>query len=498
MPRAKSLSALRCVTTRGRRLWLPVLVSLTLSVPAYSADLWTVTQDALENDADFASARSQFDAVEAGRGIQHGALLPQISAGANAAHNRVYESQTIAGLEGPGVGGPGGPAGAGVDDNFNSAAISLEASQALFNATRWYELDVADRQIDVQTYSLAAAEQQLLLDASSAYFEILRAYDVLEAREAQERAIERQLRQARQQFDVGVIAITGVEEAQAAYDLARAERIIAQSDLQVSFEVLERLTGQRYEGIYRLVEGLSIEPPQPTERDQWVELALNHSPMLMMARARVDVSRSQVDVAQAQRLPVLEAFAHYEYADSDSDVVSGHDSASQIGLRASVPLFTGGSTSARIQQNTYLLESSQYDAEAQRRGTIQQVRSFYTRVLNDVETVEARRQAVVSNQSALNATRDGYEAGTRNIVDVLDAERNLYDAIAAHAEARYTYVLDLLSLRQQAGTLDVDTVRLVNEWLSDEARVSLGLPAGSSGDAYGEAMNIGEPPQPPQ
>lgn len=490
-----SSTALWRAASLSRRLWLPLLASLALSSPVHAADLWTVTQDALANDADLASARARFDAAEAGRGIQRGALLPQVSAAANAAHTRTYNSQAIAGAEdiGAGTGDLGG-----LDDNYNSASISLEASQALFDATRWYELETTDRRIDLEAFSLAVAEQQLLLDASSAYFEILRAYDVLEARQAQERAIERQLRQAREQFEVGLIAITGVEEAQAAYDLSRAERIAAQSDLQVSFEVLERLTGQRYEGIYSLAEELPVEPPQPAGRDQWVELALNHSPMLMMARADVDVSRSEVEVARAQRLPMLEAFANYQYADSDSDIVRGHDSASQIGLRASVPLFTGGSTSARIQQNTFLLESSQYDAEAQRRNTIQQVRSFYTRVLNDVETVEARRQAIVSNQSALNATRSGYEAGTRNIVDVLDAERNLYDAISAYAEARYNYVLDLLSLRQQAGTLDAETVRLLNQWLSDETRVSLGFPAEPGGDAYDAAMNIGEPPRPPQ
>ncbi|QJQ96097.1 MULTISPECIES: TolC family outer membrane protein [Halomonadaceae] len=468
--------------------------TLMLSGTVQAADLLTVTRDALLNDATLASAQATYRGVEAGRGVQRGALLPQISLAAEAAHNRAYSSQSVAGAS-AGTGTAGITA---LDDNYNSAGLTLEASQALFNASRWYELERADRQLNQQEFSLQATEQQLLFDAASAYFEILRASDILEARQAQERAIERQLSQSRQQFEVGLIAITEVDEAEAVYDLARAERIAAQSDLQVSFEALERLTGLRYPNIDGLTGELPIEPPQPADRDQWVEMAMIHSPLLLLAQAGVEISRSDVDIARAQRMPILEAFAAYQYADSDSDVIEGHDSASQVGMRASLPLYTGGATSASINQSTFVLESTQYDAEAQRRDTVQQVRSLFTRVSNDVETVEARRQAVVSNQSALNAARSGYEVGTRNIVDVLNAEQNLYDAISAHANARYDYVLNLLGLRQQAGTLDVEAITAVNEWLSDEASVSLELPEASSDSRYDAALDIGARPQPRQ
>lgn len=474
-----------------RRAWLPMVVSLVLAGQAQAANLLTVTQDALENDADLASARARFSSVEVGRDVSRGALLPQVSAGVEAAHQRTYSSQRN------GIAAGASGAAAGVDDAYNRAGASLQASQALFDVTRWAQLERSDRLIDQQRFSLAAAEQQVLRDAASAYFEILRANDILEARQAQERAIERQLEQAREQFEVGLIAITDVEEAEAAFDLARAERIGAQSALEVSFEALERLTGLRYDSIDGLSAELPVELPQPSSREQWVELAMQHSPVLAQAQAAVEVSRSDVEVAKGARLPVVEAFANYEYADSDSEVLSGHDSSSQVGLQASLPLYTGGSTLAQIRQNTFLLESAQYDAEAQRRDTIQQVRSSFTLVSNDVQTVEARRQAVVSNQSALDATRAGYEVGTRNIVDVLSAERNLSDAIAAYAEARYDYVLDLLALRQQAGTLDLETIEAVNAWLSSEEGVALELAGMDPGDAQA-AMNIGRRPQPPQ
>ncbi|MFY0991119.1 TolC family outer membrane protein [Halomonas sp. C05BenzN] len=480
----------RVTSPRLARRGLVLLLALAAAGPAPAADLWTVARDALDNDAGLASARSGFSAVEAGRDIQLGTLLPQISAGSSLTHDRTYESQ--------GNGVPqdvGGEFGVqGSDDDYNSLGLSLEASQTVFDAGRRAQLERAERQIDREALSLAAAEQQLLLDVADAYFEILRAHDILSARRSQEVAISRQLEQARERFEVGLIAITEVHEAQASFDLARAQRIAAESAMQVSFEALERLTGQRYQSIDGLAADVPIEPPQPLGRDDWVALAMDNSPMLQMAEAGIEVARSELEVSRAGRMPRLEAFAAYNYADSDRSGVTGYNSSSQLGLRASVPLYTGGTTQAQIRQSGFSLEASQYDFEAQRRTTIQQVRSLFTQVSNDVETVEARAQAIVSNQSALEATRSGYEVGTRNIVDVLNAERNLFNAVADHAEARYDYVLGLLRLQQQAGLLDAESIQAVNAWLRSEQAVSLDLPDEANDDPV---MNIGERPRAP-
>lgn len=474
----------------AQRMLLPALLLSVWAAPAWSADLLTITRDALENNAELSSARSQTQSVEAGRDVARGDLLPQLNASGNVAHNRTYESQTSAagtqaGQVGTGTGNTGGN-----DDPFNSVSLTLEASQALFDARNSREVEQAEREIDQQIYALASTEQQVLIDVATAYFDILRANDILDARLAQERAIGRQLEQAEEQFEVGLIAITEVEEAQASFDQSRAERIAAQSDLQVSFEALERLTGQRYASIEALSDDYPIQQPTPSDRDYWVDLAVENNPLVLAEQAGVEVSRSAVGVAQAQRLPTLEAFASYQYADNDIDGIQGHDESSQIGLSANWPLYTGGSTQASIRQSTYQLEASQFDFEAQRRDTVQQVRSLYTQVSNDVSTVDAREQAIVSNQSALDATRAGYEVGTRNIVDVLNAEQNLYNAISDYAQARYDYVVNLLSLRQQSGRLDVEAVEEINAWLQGE-EVTFTLPedAGSS-----SVTDIGERP----
>jgi outer membrane protein len=476
-----------------RKRWIAAFVSLTMAGSAQGADLWTIAQDALQNDAELASERSGFLATEAARDVQRGTLLPQISLGGNASHSRIYSSaqdqQVSQGQPGGGVPGQAVPQ----DDTINSVGLSLDAEQALFDPTRQAQLARAEREIDRDAVSLDVARQQLLFNVADAYFEILRAHDILSSRRAQEIAISRQMEQARERFEVGLIAITDVHEAQASFDLARAQRIAAESAMQVSFEALERLTGHRYDSIDALDDEIPIVPPVPGDREDWVTLAMDNSPMVLMAQAGIEVARSQVDISRAGQRPVVSAFATYGWSESDR-TGTNYNSESQVGLRASVPLYTGGSTEAQIRQSGFLLEATQYDFEAQRRETIQQVRSLFTRVNNDVETVEARRQAIVSNQSALEATRSGYEVGTRNIVDVLNAEQSLFNAIADHAEARYDYVLGLLQLQLQAGLLGPDSIQAVNAWLSEEESVSLELPDEGNDNPV---MNIGERPRAP-
>lgn len=458
---------------------LPVLIAAAVTSQAHAADLWTITQDALQNNSTLSASRSTFQSVEAGRDVARGSLLPQIDATAQVAHNNTLESQ-----EGGTQSGVG-------NSEYNSTRADLELTQALYDATSWAELEIAKRETGQQALLLQADRQQLLYDVASAYFEILRANDVLEASISQEKAIKRQLDQAQEQFDVGLVATTDVNEAQASYDLARSQRISAENDLQVSFEALERLTGKRYDSIDALSDDIPIESPEPAGRDNWIQMAIANNPNVQAAQAAVDVSQAEVEQAEAGHKPTLSAFANYNYSDSDQDYLDGHNGKTKVGLKAKLPIYRGGTTSAQVRQQTYTLEATQYDFEAQRRDTTQQVRSLFTQVMNDVESVEAQRQAIVSNRSALEATRSGYEVGTRNIVDVLDAEQSLYQAISDYADARYTYVTDMVELRQQAGVLDQDVIRDLNQWLRETKTVTLRLPEDGG---MSQMEDIGERP----
>ncbi|BBO57350.1 TolC family outer membrane protein [Cobetia amphilecti] len=437
---------------------LPLVLAMGFATQAQAANLLDITRDALTHNASLSSSRSLYQSVEDNERIELADLLPQITATGTVSRTDVT-----------------GNSQSGTEGDYTDSNIVVNVNQQLFDAADWYELATSKDTTRQQKLLLDSDQQQLLYDVASAYFTILNNRDVLDARIAQEKAFSRQLDQANQQFEVGLIAITDVQEAKASFDDARAQRIAAEADLQVSFEALQQLTGQQYDSIDGLEEDLAIEAPVPASRGKWVEMALSNNPLIGAAQKGVDVARGDVKTSRAGHLPEVGAFATYSYDETDIDTAGGYQEYNQIGIQASLPIYTGGRTSAQVRQSTHLLEQSQYDLLDQQRSTTQSVRSLYSQVRSDVLTVKARKQAIVSSRSALEATRSGYEVGTRNIVDVLDAEQALYQALADYASSRYTYVLDLLNLRQAAGIIDINSVRDLNESLKADRQVSLVL-----------------------
>ncbi|MCM2131813.1 TolC family outer membrane protein [Larsenimonas rhizosphaerae] len=460
---------------------LPLAIALVIAVPAHAADLMTITQDALSNNAGYNASRATYDSTRANEDIERGDLLPQVSATASYTQTHTLERQR-ASTGGAGAAGAGGVAGAGAagagasDDNYGTTSAALQVTQTLFDATNWYQLEAAERSSLQQSLSLAGDRQQLMYNVAEAYFEVLRANELLETYKAQERALNRELEQVQQQFNVGVVAITDVRSAESSYDSARAQRIAQESTVEVNFEALEQLTGRQYASIDSLKQSLPIRPPRPASRDAWSQMASSQNISLLAARVGVEAARSDVKTARAGHLPTIEAFANYDYSRSNADYLRGHGEDTQVGIQASLPIYSGGSTSARVRYNTYLLEESQFNAENELRTAVQNARSYYAQVNNAIYSIAARKKAIQSAKSSLDATRQGYQVGTYNIVDVLDAEENLYTSISDYADARYDYILDMLNLRQASGVLDLGTLQALNKWLDAANPVAMIAP----------------------
>lgn len=458
---------------------LPLVLGLSLaSQVAHAADLISIAQDALLNNASLLSDRASLDATKDAERVALGDLLPQVTASAGVSrYNNNHSEQT----------------GAATVRSYNQTAVDVQATQTLFNATNWFNLKAAQRQTAQESLNFANNRQLLLYNVSNAYFEVLRDKELLDTYRTAEAAYQRQLDQTRQQFEVGVVAATDLREAEASYDSARAQRISQESVLQVAFEALEQLTGKQYASIDRLSEDMPIKSPTPATRQAWVDMASTQNLALRAARAAIDVARENVNVARAGHLPSIEAVAAYSH--SDINKVAGYTGNNSIGLQATLPIYSGGSTSAQVRQNTHQLESAQFSAIDQLRTSIQQVSSYYAKSNYDVQTVEANKRAVLSNKVSLQATQDGYAAGTRTILDVLNAQQNYYSSLSDYASSRYDYVLDMLNLRQQAGILDVGTLQSLNKWLvggnGNSVRLD-GQGAQAVGDAQINVDNLGK------
>ena len=439
---------------------LSLTTALLASGAAYAADLSTIYQQAASNDAEIAAARATREANAYNITIARGALLPQ----AQVSYSHTEVDSDLSGA----VSTATGIVNASSDNSYNRDILQLSASQTLFNLNSWYTYQAARTGDEASGLQLQLSEQQLLLRTAQAYFNVLRAQDNLSSAQAEEQAVKRSLEQTKQRFEVGLIAITEVHEAQASYDLSYVNLLGMESALDISYEALEQLTGQPYNEVSPLRAEVPMEMPAPADAREWVASGMEKYPGILLAEANKDAVRLQRNAARSNHLPTVTLSGAYldgdqTAVDANGDPYNGN--ITQIGVEISMPLLAGGSLYGQSKQAAMNYAASDYTLEKQRRDVKQNIRSLFRQVKTDVLNIKARKQAITSAQSALEATETGYKVGTRNIVEVLNAKKNLYSAERDYANARYDYIINLMNLKFYAGTLNEGDIQLLNTWL---------------------------------
>ncbi|MDP2245926.1 TolC family outer membrane protein [Pseudomonas sp.] len=449
-------------------------LSLTLAVTAASAglawaeqlppsvktDLVTVYQEAADNNADLAAARADYQARREVVPQARSGLLPNLSAGANLSDSRTQ-----------------------IDSPANTVSRSgtvyqANLSQPLFRADRWFQLQAAEASSEQAALELSAIEQTLILQSAETYFAVLRAQDTLASTKAEEAAFKRQLDQANERFDVGLSDKTDVLEAQAGFDTARANRILANRQVEDAFQALITLTNREHPALEGIEHSLPILPPTPNDAKAWVDTAAAQNLNLQASNYAVNAAEETLRQRKSGHAPTLDAVASYQKGDNDSlgfsnnassgNSFSGDVEQRSIGLQLNIPLYSGGLTSSQVREAYQRVNQSEQLRESLRRQVVQNTRDLHRAVNTDVETVQARKQSIISNQSALEATEIGYQVGTRNIVDVLDAQRQLYNSVRTYNFARYDYILNNLRLKQAAGTLSPADLEALEQYLKSD------------------------------
>ncbi|WP_372965615.1 TolC family outer membrane protein [Marinobacter sp.] len=431
---------------------LPGLITLLAAQPAFSLDLIETYEKALSYDSGIASAMAQFQAQQAASDISKGSLLPQVGAFADANHID-FDAKNGAG------------------DSYKSLNYGIQLTQPVFRADNWFRYDASQFQTEAAQAQYNLAQQQLILDVATAYFNVLRAQDTVTTAQATEAAIQRQYEQAQERFDVGLIAITEVYEARASYDDSKSQRIAAENQTNVALEQLARLTGEYAEDLENLRENFPLGRPDPMDPSSWEATALNQNWSIQAAMFQLNATEANLKVAKSGHMPTLDLVASYGETELDGSKTPQQEGTQGIiGLQLNVPLYMGGSIQAGVRQQRSLVTVAEQDLNTIRRDVRVNTRSLYLTVNNNVETASALEQTIISRRSALDATRAGYDVGTRNIVEVLDAERAFYVALRDYANARYDYVINSLQLKQTAGTLSPQDLIDLNNWLSESAR----------------------------
>lgn len=444
-------------------LALTVLAAPARAAPPHAGtDLLAVVQMAETADPQYLEAQANTQAVSEGV-PQAKALLwrPQLSFGADA--SRV--DQTIRTGSTPTIGGGGG------QFAFNQTDYRLALVQPVFHYDRYVQLKQADKRIQQAQYAEDAARQALLVRAAERYFNVLAAQDDLAFARAEKESLKGQLDQAQQRFQVGLVAITDVQEAQAGYDRAVASEIQARNQLDNTAEELRETTGGYIAELVPLREEIPLVLPNPADVEAWTETSLNQNLDLASARIATDLAAEEIHNQYAGHLPTI-------------DIVGGHGTTttggrfgaydleqSDIGVNLTIPLYSGGFVSSRVRQAQHQHSGALDRLEQSRRAVYRLAHESYLGVVTQISSVQALKQAVVSSQTSLESTRAGFEAGTRTAVDVVTAERGLSQAKRDYARARYDYVLNVLRLKQAAGTLAPEDIQLANSWLQNSTAV---------------------------
>lgn len=350
------------------------------------------------------------------------------------------------------------------DEDFHSSGYSLVLTQPVYHHDYWVGLRQADATVAQAEADYGTAKQDLMIRLASGYFDLLAAQDNLDFARAEKEATARQLEQAKQRFEVGLIAITDVHEAQAQYDLTVAQEISADNLLANAREALQEITGQYEQAPQLLQDEIPLLSPEPNDIEQWVKKATDQNLGLKSAQFARQVASEETNRQRSGHYPTLDVVASTSHSDSNSAFGSERDT-DQISLQLNLPIFAGGAVSSRTRQAAYRAEAAKQTLLQTRRSVVRQTRSAYLGVIAEVSRVKALKQAVVSNAKANEATQAGFEVGTRTIVDVLLSQRELFRAKRDYARSRYDYILNTLRLKQAAGSLAQPDIAAIDKWL---------------------------------
>ena len=446
-----------------KKTFLSLLISMGLSTSVFADDLYQVYQMALEKDPTINRAEADKNAAFEGININRASLLPQIS-GLISYDDRTSES-------------PVGSEFVIISRETESSRLSLTLDLSVYDHSNWVALSRAEKVAHQSDVSFALSKQELIVRTTQAYLTVLGSLDSLEFVQAEKRAIERQLEQTKQRFEVGLTAITDVHEAQANFDNTVAQEIRAENDVELRREELREITGKYHDNLSILnTEQFSATRPEPQQVADWLSIAEDKSLDLLVRKFSKDIAKEDIKSAKAGHYPTLSLRANAS-RDSTDLTISGVTSSfpiidgRSITLNLNVPIYEGGVVNARIAQARFNFVAASEDLELTHRSTVRSVRSSYNDVVAAISEIRALQQSVVSAESALKATEAGFDVGTRTIVDVLDSTRNLYSAKRNLANARYNFITAVVALKRSAGSLKEQDIVDINRGLM-RAKVS--------------------------
>ena len=440
-----------------RLLPLFVAVSAALALPVQAQSLVDLYESARGFDASYQSARSLYDATLARADQAKSAILPTagLAAGVSRSSQEVTPDQ-----------------GQTTENTISIQNAKISLSQPLYRPANWASYKQGLKQMDLAQAQFNAADQDLIVRVSQAYFDVLAAQDSLTFVQAQKAAVAEQLASAKRNFEVGTSTITDTREAQARFDLGTAQEIAAENDLRVKKIALDQLAGKSDTQPNPLSQPLLLPALLPIDVNIWLQQSEAGHPSIQQSQIALDVAQLETNKAQAGHKPTLDLTADYgvnRYPDGNPSSTAManpyRSNATNIGVVFNLPLFAGFYTQNRIKETVALEEKARNDLDGAKRAVALGTRTAFFGVLSGQGQVKALEAAEASSQSALDANKLGYQVGVRINIDVLNSQSQLFQTKRDLAKARYDVLVGGLKLRQANGTLKAEDLQSVNSLL---------------------------------
>lgn len=432
---------------------LSMAVALALGAAgAQAQSLLELYEAAKGYDTTLQSAQAHYEATVAKAEQAKAGLRPTVNLGAGAnwvnSRNSVTDSSAT-------------------NDTQN---VTLWASQPLYRPANSLSEQQAQLSIDVSRAQLDAAEQDLVVRTSQAYFDVLAAQDSLASVQALKTAVAEQLAAAKRNFEVGTSTVTDSREAQAQFDLVTAQEIAATNDLHVKKLALDQLVGRKDTNPRPLALPVALPSVQPADAETWVTEAQAQHPTVRQLNKAFEIAEIEVRKAETGHKPTLDLVGQYQVTRGPSSSFPGVSNVrtnnASVGLQFNLPLYAGGAVDNKVKEALSLVEKSRADRETALRSIAQGIRSAYFGVQSGTSQVKALEAAEASSQSALDANKLGYQVGVRINIDVLNAQSQLFQTKRDLAGARYNVLMGQLKLKQAAGLLKPEDLQPVNALLA--------------------------------
>lgn len=422
-----------------------LIAGICLAIDAQAMTLLDAFNAAQAYDSQLASARGARDAAYEKSTQGFAGLLPTVSATANI--NRINTHLTTTGID--------------RNIDYTQEVYQLQLRQPIYNRNNFELYEQSKLQVNAGEIQFEQARNDLALRVAQAYFDVLAAQDVISFLGAQKTAITEQLESAKRNFEVGTATITDTHEAQARFDLALAQEIAANNDLEVKRNALAVITGQVPPELRSLRSGVKLTSPEPSSMDKWVQSAEAGNFSVIVQGLLVDIAKLEISRNRAGHFPTLDGVATQSQRKDLTFTSPTTNTTSAVGLQLTIPLFAGFSTTSKIREAISLENQARANLDTAKRAAMQNARAAYLGVQSGLSQIRALEAAEVSSNSALESNKLGYDVGVRINIDVLNAQQQLYSTRRDLAKARYDTLINGLRLKAAAGTLgEVDLAEL--------------------------------------